>query len=474
MTRFPASSRRRGGTAFRVLGALIATQLACAGVQAEPGELDPGFGTDGRALVDFGAGVAGAVGMASLPDGRIVLAGIADGVVTNDACAVAVLLPDGTPDPAFGTDGRVELDFDPGRVNTCEGVAVQPDGRIVLVGSRDGGAVGGGRDFMVIRLLADGALDESFSDNGYAFANFALPGPFVRSIDEAHAVALQADGAIVVAGRAERSASNYDVAVARFLADGSLDGGFGTNGRFAFGIDDDGPTHDEAWSVAIQDNGRIVVAGTIGPDTDRMMVARLSADGDLDASFNLVGHRLIPFGFAPDSFGRGLAIRGDGSILVGGYAGNTETADFAVAAVRSDGTLDPDFGIGGRVMIDLGAEDGAFALAVDSAGRIALGGVRIANGNVDMAAVRLMPDGALDAAFGDAGQVIVPFDLDGPPGNQDVARAIVVQADDSVVLGGVATVSGAPLGADFAAVRLQGNGVRDTLFEHGFDDPVER
>ena len=460
------SMRRRGG-AFRMLAALVVANLACAGAHAEPGDLDPGFGLDGRALVDFGAGIAKANAMASMPDGRIVLAGNTEGAIADDACAVAMLTPAGTPDPSFGEDGRVVLDYDEGRVNSCEGLLVQPDGRIVLVGSRDTGTPDGTRDFMVIRLLGDGTLDESFSGNGYAFANFALPGPLVRSIDEAHAVALQADGGIVVAGRAERATGNYDVAVARFLADGTRDDSFGTHGRVAFGIDDDGPTHDEAWAIAIQANGRIVVAGTSSAENNRMLVARLATDGQPDGSFNLSGHRLIGFGLAPDSFGTGLAIRGDGTLLLGGYAGNTETADLAAAAVNVDGMLDAGFGVGGRVMLDLGAEDGAFALATDAADRLLLGGVRIVDGNVDMAAVRLLPDGAPDEAFGDGGHVIVPFDLDGPPGNQDIARAILVQPDGSIALGGVATVTGAPLGADFAAVRLQGDD--DTLFANGFE-----
>lgn len=466
MSRFDPLSRRSGGTS-RLLATLVLATAAAPVATAAPGDIDPGFGLDGRVLVDFGAGVAQAHATARLPDGRIVLAGSTEGEVFDDACAVAVLTPDGALDDSFGTDGRVVLDYDEGRVNTCIDMAVQPDGRIVLVGSRDTGSADGTRDFMVIRLLGDGTLDESFSGNGYAFANFALPGPLVRSIDEANAVALQLDGGIVVAGRAERAVGDFEVAVARLLPDGTWDDSFGTNGRVAFGIDDDGPTFDEASAVAIQSDGRIVVAGTSAAGDSRMLVARLTADGQPDGSFNLTGHRLIEFGLAPQSIGTGLAIRGDGTLLLGGYAGNTETADFAAAAVRPDGTLDAEFGVGGRVTIDLGDEDGAFALATDADGRLLLGGIRIASGNVDMAVLRLLPDGSPDAAFGDDGQVIVPFDLDGPPGDQDIARSILVQPDGGIVLGGVATVAGAPLGADFAVVRLQGDG--DTLFADGFE-----
>jgi uncharacterized delta-60 repeat protein len=342
MSRFDPLLRRAGGMhrLLAIFALTTATAMAPIAIAA-PGDLDPGFGLDGRVLVDFGEGVAQAHAMARLPDGRIVLAGTMEGAVHDDACAIAVLTPAGAPDDSFGTNGRVVLDYDPGRANPCMDLQVQPDGRIVLVGSRDTGSAEGTRDFMVIRLLGDGSLDESFSGNGYAFANFALPGPFVRSIDQANAVALQPDGAIVVAGRAERSVGGHEVAVARFLADGTPDDSFGTNGRVWFGIEDDSLTVDEAMAVAIQPDGRIVLAGASYADmNNRMLVARLTVDGQLDGSFNLTGYRLLEFGFAPSSIATDLVIAEDGRLLLGGYAGDTETADFAAAAVLPDGTLD--------------------------------------------------------------------------------------------------------------------------------------
>lgn len=466
MNRFDPLPRRSGG-ACRLIAAFAAANLACAGASADPGDLDPGFGLDGRALVDFGAGVAQARAMGRLPDGRLVLAGSSGADLPDDNCAVTVLTPAGAPDPSFGIDGRVELDFDPARVNVCEDLVVQPDGRIVLAGYRETALTAGTRDFMVIRLLADGALDESFSDNGYAFANFALPGPIVRSIDEAYALALQPDGRVVVAGRAERAPGDYDIAVARFLPDGAPDDSFGENGRAVLGIDDGAPTLDEAWAVAIQEDGRIVLAGTSTGDDSRMFAARLTTEGLPDASFNLGGHRLVGFGLVPSALGRALAIRDDGALLVGGYVHDGETADFAVAALHADGTFDVGFGSDGRVTIDLGAEDGAFAMTMDAAGRLVLGGVSIVGGSADIAALRLLPDGTPDASFGDGGGVIVGFDLVDPPEDTDLARAVLVQPDGSIVLAGAAVVGGVPQGADFAAVRLQGD--EETLFEDGFE-----
>jgi uncharacterized delta-60 repeat protein len=467
MNRFNPTPRRSGG-ATRLLVALAVASLTCAGVHAEPGDLDPGFGLDGRALVDFGAGTAQARAMGRLPDGRIVLAGSSGADLYDDDCAVTVLTPAGAPDPSFGTDGRVLLDFDPGRVNVCEDLVVQPDGRIVLAGYRETAASAGTRDFMVIRLLVDGTLDESFSENGYAFTNFALPGPLVRSIDEAYALALQPDGRIVVAGRAERAPDDYDIAVARFHPDGTPDDGFGEHGRAVLGVDDDGPTSDEAWAVAILDDGQIVLAGTSTGDESRMLAARLTAAGLPDAGFNLSGHRLVEFGLVPSALARGMVIRDDGALLLGGYVSDGETADFAVAALNPDGSFETGFGTDGRVTIDFGAEDGAFAMTADGAGRLLLAGVSILGGSADIAAVRLLPDGTPDAAFGDEGRVVVAFDLVAPPEDTDLARAVLVQPDGSIVLAGAAVVGGVPLGADFAAVRLQGDG-GDTLFADGFE-----
>lgn len=445
-------------------GALaLLAPLAC----AAPGDLDPAFGLDGRALVGFGPGVAQARAMARLPDGRLVLVGSSGEDPFDDYCAITVLTAAGVPDPSFGTDGRLEIDLNAGRVNTCTSVAVQPDGRIVLAGSRDTGIPEGTRDFVVMRLHPDGSFDESFSDNGYAFVNFALPGPLVRSIDQANALALQPDGRIVVAGNAERAPGDHDFALVRFLPDGTLDDSFGDGGRVVFGIDDDGPTIDRVLAMAISPDGRIALAGNSENDASRMVAMRLAADGQPDPSFNLVGYRLVGgFGFATDSVAASIVVRDDGGLLLGGYAGIEENVDFAVAALAADGSYDPAFGDAGRVLIDFGAEDGAFAMMADASARVVLAGVTISADNIDFAASRLLPDGTPDAGFGVDGRVTVAFDLNAADPT-DIARAVLVQPDDDVVLAGAAaTESGSP-GAAFAAVRLQGD--RDTLFANGFE-----
>lgn len=450
----------------RVIPYAGALALLAPPVLAAPGDLDPGFGLDGRALVSFGPGVAQALAIARFPDGRLVLAGSSGAAPLHDNCAVTVLTPDGVPDPSFGTDGRLEINPDPGRVNTCTSVALQPDGRIVLAGSRDTGTPAGTRDFMVIRLHADGSYDESFSDNGYAFVNFALPGPVVRSIDEAHALALQPDGRIVVAGTAERAPGDYDFALVRFLPDGTLDDSFGDDGRVVFGVDDGAPTVDEITAAASLPDGRIVLAGTSEAEGRRMFAARLAANGQLDPGFNLSGHRLITFGLAPESVGTSLALRSDGSILVGGFVSNGVAADFAVAALTPDGDYDPAFGFDGRATVNVGKNGGAFAIATDASARVLLAGVQIGPAHTDIAAVRLLADGTPDGAFGEAGRVVIPFDLS-EPDDTDLARAVLVQPDGDVVLAGAAMTSSAPPGAAFAAVRLQGD--RESLFTDGFD-----
>lgn len=444
----------------------FAVAMTASAAWATPGDLDPGFGLDGRALVAFGPGVAQARAMARFADGRLVLAGSSGADLHDDHCAITVLTEDGVPDPSFGDDGRLEIDLDPARMNTCMSVAVQPDGRIVLAGSRDPGTSAGTSDFVVMRLHADGSFDEGFSDNGYAFVNFALPGPVVRSIDTANALALQPDGRIVVAGSAERAPGDHEFALARFLPDGTPDDSFGDGGRVVFGIDDGGPTFDTALAVASLPDGRVALAG-ISEDADRrMLVARLTAEGEPDPTFNLVGHRLLEFGFAPESIATSLVVRGDGGLLVGGYITDGDAADIAIVAVTPDGSYDLGFGIDGRATIDFGATEAAFAMAADASGRMLLGGVRIEPGHTDIAAVRLLPDGTPDASFGESGRVVIPFDLS-EPDETDLARAILVQPDGDVVLAGAAVTSSVPPGAAFAAVRLEGDG--DTLFADGFE-----
>ncbi len=449
--------------------------LANAAAWATPGALDPDFGSDGRLLVDFGYDNTSINAIGHLSGGRIVLAGSTGDDNREDACGVTVLLPDGTPDPAFGNAGQVVLDRNPGFTNSCDALAVQPDGRIVLAGRWTNQI--GRTEFMIIRLLGDGSLDTSFSDDGYVFASFA---PVLNPISSPQALALQPDGKIVVAGRFRPAPVigpiHSDMAVLRLNADGSTDAGFGSGGRVTIGIDAAGPTFEEAYDVAIQPDGRIVLIGLSQGTHFRMMVARLTAAGQPDTSFNLVGHRLLDFPGLVTSIGHSVLVRADGTLLLAGIAGDAsgEAPVMAVAALQPNGQNEIGFGSGGRVLVDLstgaGAVTAAFAMVEDSDGRLVLGGVTGNDANDgDMAVVRLHADGGLDTDFGISGAVLVPFNLMASGAGTDLARAVHLLPDGDIVVAGRATLSGPPYALVGAVARLSGGDDNDALFVNGFE-----
>jgi len=334
------------------------------------GALDRTFGEDGIATVD--ADDATGEDVAIQPDGRIVVVGTVFG---TSWFAVARLDRLGGPDDTFHGDGIATVDADDA---TGEDVAIQPDGRIVVVGT-----VFGTSWFAVARLDRLGALDDTFHGDGIATVDVGAE----RAVTSA--LALQPDGKIVVAGASWTEAGFDGIAVARFLAGGQVDGSFGTGGvataEFTAGTDGGG---DWAGGVAIQRNGRIVVAGDAGGPaeyTSSFGVARFLGDGSLDPSFRGDGTARTNFTKWDDS-ASDVAIQADGKIVAAGVAGFAwgSLPTFALARYRVDGTLDPSFGDGGKLRTRVGGVQPdqqldivgswASAVALQSDGRIVVAG----------------------------------------------------------------------------------------------------
>jgi uncharacterized delta-60 repeat protein len=244
----------------------------------------------------------------------------------------------GDLDPTFGTGGRVSTDYG-GDFEEGRGMARQNDGRIVVAGEslNPDPSQPTGRDFAVVRYLTDGSLDPSFGGDGKVSTHLG------RSFEIAFDMALQPDGKVVAAGTAGQAASItepvFDFALARYNRDGSLDTSFGNQGTVITAVTGES---DQIISVALQPDGRIVVAGFAG--VGDFAVARYTRNGALDPSFG--GDGIVTTDF-PGVAGRAnvVFVRADGTILVGGTLG--DPADFALAAYRPDGSLYPSFGTGG-------------------------------------------------------------------------------------------------------------------------------
>lgn len=316
------------------------------------GSLDATFGNDGLRRTSFPSGNAYGADVAVQADGRIVLAGTA-----GDEFALARYNPNGSLNRAFGSDGMVTTSF--GRIRSAAGdaVAIQRDGRILVAGTAD-------REFALARYDSEGSLDPSFGGDGKVLTND-------RGSDEVFGIALQADGKIVVAGR-----SGYGgFALARYRSDGSLDRSFGHRGtvRTIFGPAE-AVVRASAEDVVIQADGKIVAAGWAGGNFVRTALARYRSDGTPDRSFGSDGRVRTDFGQGAESTAA-VIIQADGAIVAGGMAADFH--EFAVARYLTDGSLDPNFGIGGRVVTAFRHGDAvANAVVIQANGKLILAGER--------------------------------------------------------------------------------------------------
>jgi uncharacterized delta-60 repeat protein len=277
------------------------------------GTLDTSFSGDGKLATDFSRHYDSARDVAIDADSKIVAAGTVDWG-RNPNFGVARYNPDGSLDTSFSADGKVTVDVS-GRGDNAFGMVIQLDGTIVVVGEAGFGGNRTDSRFALVRLATDGAMDTLFSSDGKALTQFT------RRFDVALDVALDDDSKIVAVGAAGAWA-NKRFALARYHSDGSLDTSFSGDGRV---MTDLTPNHDDGGGVAIQQDGRIVVAGHVGyrlrlRSNSAFGLARYSSDGSLDTSFGEDGTTITNF-TRRDDFAVSVAIQSDEKIIAAGGAG---------------------------------------------------------------------------------------------------------------------------------------------------------
>jgi uncharacterized delta-60 repeat protein len=379
------------------------------------GALDATFGTGGK----LASPIAGApVSLARQADGKLLLVG---------GLQLARFTADGAPDPTFGTAGKVTVAFNGGGFDAAQGLAVQGDGRIVVAGFT---SVAGQDDFALVRYLADGTVDTTFGNSGKVTTDFA------GSTDQARRVVVQGDGMLVAAGLSVAGAgasADADFAVARYTADGSLDAGFGSGGRVRINV---AGKFDAVQGLALQADGRIVLAGRVGADGGSdpdFGLVRLNADGTLDASFGTGGVVRTDFGLGGWEEAADVAVQGDGRVVACGRVRVAGAFQFAVARFDATGQPDAGFGTAGLATAAFGTQgDVAKGLALQADGAIVVAGQAASLGsNPDFGLVRWLPDGTLDTGFGAGGKVAVDFF-----GAIDGAVGVVLQDGGQIVAGG--------------------------------------
>jgi uncharacterized delta-60 repeat protein len=399
-------------TVFATAGGKVSeVARASISVRGAPGALDTTFGGTGR-LNFRSSGDDRFIGVALAPDGKMVM------VISNFRDSLTTVLrlnPDGTTDPTL----RKRLNLASGR-ETIGGVAVQPDGKIVLAGGFEG-AQTSQFSLGVARLTAQGALDSSFSDDGI----FTLPVPSAS----VGAVTLAPDGSIVVAG-SSFNGTDRDFLLTRVTSDGRQ--GFGGNG---FRTDSFGTSNDVASSVAVQADGSIILAGRAQtPVRSQFVLARYRADGVKDSLFGQLGHVIVEFNDEINSAAASaLAVQPDGNIVTAGFANSNSStglrfAGMGVARLLTNGKPDLSFSSDGTLIL---GEDQVSGMTLEPNGRILIGGFATGVGGQDFALTRLEPNGKLDLGFGIGGRQVTDFG-----GTDDRVVSLLLAGDGRLILAG--------------------------------------
>ena len=426
---------------------LIVPHLA----QGAAGDLDSTFGVDGQVTTDLKRSTDLASAVAIQADGKLVVVG--QTYQNNDFSAedfvVARYNPDGTLDRTFGSRGRVKTDF-PGLAAVPSSVVIQPDGKIVVAGGAFPLFTFAG-DFKIVRYNRNGSLDTSFGDGGIVTTIFPA-GSY------AFDVVLQADGKIIAAGTYfvdfnPGDMSDTDFALARYNPDGTPDATFGAGGQVTT---DFLGKEDDAFTVLIQPDGKIIAVGSANDPVNfyDFAAVRYLSNGTIDTSFGVAGKVSTDFRGGGFDRAHSAALQTDGSIVAAGFAitvsGGSE--NFAVARYNSSGVLDTTFSGDGKAQIDFGSCcQSAYEVLLQSDGKIVTVGFPDSeSSDSDFVVARLDSAGALDNTFGTGGKVRTSFgNLNGG------ALGAALQSDGKIVaVGFQATFTDTRV--DFALARYLG------------------
>jgi uncharacterized delta-60 repeat protein len=401
------------------------------------GTLDSTFGGTGEILEPLGAGNAVATAVAVQADGKVVAAGYVNTGI-QDKFAIARFTSTGILDTSFGGGGAATtVGANDARAN---GMAIQGDGKIVLAGSASDGSHQG---FALVRYNTNATLDTAFGGTGEVVT------PLGGVDSQANAVALQADGRIVVAG----SAGGL-MAIARFNSDGTLDTTFNAGA----GYRTIGGGFTSATALAIQADGKIVAGGDA---SGSFGFVRLNSDGTFDTTFNGGGTQVVTFGGAATL--ASLAVQADGKIVAAGRTAGTSHEVIAFARLAADGSADNTFGSAGKATVSAtSGDDYAYAMAALGDGRYLVAGGAVGSAGFDEELAMFQSTGAIDATFGSGGAITRDF---GSVPSQ--AKAVAIQGDGKIVVAGFvdyeAPLSGRPE-QSAAIVRYNTDGSLDTSF----------
>ena len=431
--------------------------FAFAGRINPAGALDTTFGTGGLAFATVGPSSVGNE-VVIQADGKIIVAGYTEvGGGGQLDFAVARFHPNGTLDTSFDGDGKVQTPIGTS-LDLAYTAAIQADGKIVVAGGTRGAVRD---DFGVVRYNTDGSLDTSFDGDGKVVTSISVDNDF------AQAMVIQPDGKIIVVGETE--VQGHSFGVVRYNPDGSLDTSFDGDGKVTTSVRDTAD-YDLPYKVMLQPDGKIVVAGrslaNAQSDFDFALV-RYNADGSLDPTFDGDGKLTTPVSpvASSDDGAFGIALQPDGKIVVAGNAYySMNSGDCAVLRYNANGSLDTTFDGDGKAFISFGnLTEALLDVVIQPDGKIVTAGHKsnftgppiqgAAGASLgDLTVARLNPNGSLDTTFDGDGKVITE-----PPINGTMAAfSMKLLPNGKVIAAGYKRDTGAT-GTEFALARYMGD-----------------
>lgn len=289
--------------------------------------LDTTFGIGGKVWTNGPPAINGSE-IALQPDGKI----IGVGTQSGNSVAIRRFLGNGTIDSTFGVNGTVQIGGYEGVIVSA--VAIQSDGKIVVGGMY---GIGGTNGALLVRCTANGAPDNSFGTAGIVENDLSAD-----EVEYIRSIAIQTDGKIVATGWSGAGITSSKIFLLRYLTNGFPDGTFGTGGSVITQFPTS--TYDRAHAVAIQTNGRILVAGSAGIDsTSSVVVARYLTNGSLDNSFS--GDGFVTTSIGAGSIANDIKIQSDGKIVITGFS----NPNIILVRYSGNGSLDAGFGSAGVV-----------------------------------------------------------------------------------------------------------------------------
>ena len=398
-----------------------------------------GFGTsnNGRVVADVGSSADSLISAAIQTDGKIVAVGLTTYALGNQDVLVVRYNSDGTPDTSFNGTGRRTYSLG-SLEERATAVFVQSDGKIVLCGYVNFGSPAQD-DMFIMRLGSTGAPDATFNSQGYLTFNFG------GTFDRAYGVSPAPGGGYYVGG-SRNNGSRWDFALARITSAGALDTAFDTDGKVTIAAT---TSSNEAFALAVQSDGKILLAGRGNESSYVWPVVRLTTSGALDTSFDGDGKALVSIGLnASQSTALGMAIASDGKIVLGGVARNTANTYNIVGLARltTAGALDTTFDGDGLRTHDLGANFAVTAFLLSADNRPIIIGNNATN---DIRVLRYTSTGGNDTSFAGTGGLTIDYGSLG-----DRAYGGVVQPDTKILVVGDAN-------GDLAMARFIPDGTPD-------------